>query len=61
MVMSNAVLYAVKRAIESARYDTGQNDNFILCKYYCLSIIIMLDLYFSTSCNSRKYTAALFS
>ena len=33
MVMSSAVVFAVKRAIESARKDAGNDDLVILCKH----------------------------
>ena len=31
--MSNAVLFAVKRAIEGARHDAGDDDTILLCKH----------------------------
>lgn len=36
MVMSNAVIFAVKHAIESARFDHGSSEYFTLCKCFLI-------------------------
>ena len=40
--MSNAVLFAVRRAIESARLDTGNTDVITLCELACMCIMALL-------------------
>ena len=56
--MSNAVLFAVKGAIESARRDAGNEDVLFLCEWLrcnCENLYNSLLLYSCTS-DSRRYS-----
>ena len=51
LCMSSSVLYAMKRAIESARHDAGNDTPFTLCKLepYNKVVLIIFDCYCSCS------------
>ncbi len=55
MVMSSAVVFAVKRAIESARKDAGNDDLVILCMHihlFCVELIVIMGIVFYFSCSN---------